>query len=511
MNKKIRLAAIVISIFLILSIFALVYIYPLYNFTKILDNVYINEINMGGLTKEQAIDKLIALSQNLADNFSIDLTYGEKMWIISSDDLNYDPLSAIDSAVSEAIEYGHNGTLVERIAAIRSAHPVKIPCNLLYDEASIVNMLEHAKSELVCPFNPDAVTFSPQAEKTYTIDDLTALNYIPQESIEDQAELDNLNSYLKTVFEYNLDAPVYEMNVEKTLDKILEDLSYDNIADVELAIEKGDNYYSIDELKNRTTLVYHSSSGIAYISTYDRDCNITTALGRFDGYVLYPGSQLSFNEIALEINIENGYKIAPGISSSPLTFQGITQASTIILNAAIMSCCDIIERNSHAYPVYTANDDYAQCGLDSFVEWGEKDLIVKNNTNYPIYFDTYVHWTEIDSASYAYCNVYTMPLPDGRKYVIESVLEYEGEMPEPIYTEITNENELPGYNYEVYRDDNLGKMVYTLTADPLPKRIYGVYRIIKDAEGAELSREKLYDAVYEEITLEAFLLPIPEE
>jgi len=511
MTGKNKTVLIVLSVVFILFVLAATYIYPLYNETKIIENVSVNKTDISGLTKQQAIDKLTAIHMASADSFSIMLYYGEQTWAIKYDDLNFNASTVIELAVNEAMQYGHTGSLFDRIAVKRSATPVKISYNFFYGDTSLLNMLEDTKSELTCPYNPDAIISSPETEMSYTIDDLTALTYMPQQSMQDQTERRNLNSYLDTVFIYTLDAPIYEMNVEKTLDAVLADLMDDNIATVELIVEKGGNLYSVDELKNRTTLVYHSSSGIAKTSTYARDCNIATALSRFDGYILYPGSQLSFNEIAMEINMENGYKIAPGISSSPLTFQGITQASTVVLNAAIMSGCDIIERHSHSYPVYTAKDDYAQNGLDAYVEWGEKDLVVKNNTEYPIYFDTYVHWTQIDNASYAYCNVYSMPLPDGQKYVIESVLEYEGEMPEPIYTDITNENELPNYTYEAYRDDNLGKMVYPLTVGPRPKRIYGIYRITTDAEGIELDREKLYDAVYEEIVLEAFLLPIPAE
>ena len=514
MAKKYKPAAISISlIFLILLIVAFIYIYPLYDSNKILNNVFVNETDIGNLSKEQAINHLSALHQQSSETFLITLIYNQKSLTIKSNDLNYDYAAAIEAAVNLALQYGHAGTLAQRISANNAASKktAVIHLNLLYDDTAIFNMLMRIESELILPVNPDAIIFSPDTEKIYSIDDLISLSYMPQQSVQNQSELDNLNSYLDSVFEYNLDAPVYEINIEITLAEILKDLSDDNIAIVELIVEERDNYYSIDELKNRTTLVYHSSSGISKTSTYERDCNVATALNRFDGYILYPGCQLSFNEIALETSVENGYMIAPGISGGPLTFQGITQAATVILNAAIMSGCDIIERHSHSYPVYTADDDYPQCGLDAYVEWGEKDLIVKNNSDYPIYFDTYVYWNEPYSASYAYCNVYTMPLSDGQKYIIESILEFEGEMPETVYTEIANENELPNYIYEIYRDDNLGKIVYTSSSLPRPKRIYGVYIVINDDDGLELFREKLYDAVYEEMALEAFLLPIPEE
>ena len=125
-----------------------------------------------------------------------------------------------------------------------------------------------------------------------------------------------------------------------------------------------------------------SYEAISQSEDADRAENLRLAAEAVNGYVIEPGATFSFNEVVGETSAERGYKSAAVLYSSGLSQDdggGICQVSTAIYIAAVKADLEIVERHPHSVP-----SDYAPIGLDATIVYGQRDLQIKNNTDYPV-------------------------------------------------------------------------------------------------------------------------------
>ncbi|WP_251197796.1 VanW family protein [Anaerotardibacter muris] len=114
----------------------------------------------------------------------------------------------------------------------------------------------------------------------------------------------------------------------------------------------------------------------------DRAENLRLAAEAINGYVIEPGATFSFNQVVGETSPERGYRQAPVLYSSGTNVGdggGICQVSTALYIAAVKADLEIVERHPHSVP-----SDYAPIGLDATIVYGQRDLQLKNNTDFPI-------------------------------------------------------------------------------------------------------------------------------
>lgn len=117
---------------------------------------------------------------------------------------------------------------------------------------------------------------------------------------------------------------------------------------------------------------------------YARTRNLELAAAQLDGTMLMPGETLSFNETVGERTVESGFKEAKVIDAHGYTKGvggGICQTASTLHAAALRAGLEIVERHSHRYRV-----KYMPPGLDATVDYGKKDLVVRNNTLFPVVF-----------------------------------------------------------------------------------------------------------------------------
>ena len=378
------------------------------------------------------------------------------------------------------------------------------------------------KAEIdVAAVEPD-LEFDKDAGKITNIDEKVSLLYNPLK-YDTTVSVNGMPAevYIDANGNYQVNADIftivpgssgYEVDVESTVNAVIIDLADDSVANVDIVTNTVEPALTEDELLECTSLVYHSKSGIAYTSTYNRDMNIQVALDSFDGLVIMPGQTVSFNETTGERSQENGYYLAPGIaqdkSHEMVWGGGVCQAATIIFNAAIMSGCEVVDKESHSWPLYTAADDYGEDARDAMVNWGTSDLVFQNVTDYPIYFDTYLHWTSSENANYAYCNAYTKLLPDGQSYDYEPRLMEYLEAPEPEYRALTDTTQYADADWEW--DSELGLLVYEY-APSKPQKYYDVYQRLLDADGNLISEELWYRSHYDIIQGLYYTKPDPNK
>lgn len=129
-------------------------------------------------------------------------------------------------------------------------------------------------------------------------------------------------------------------------------------------------------------------------SPANRVHNISVATQRFDGLVIMPGEEFSFNERLGAVNAAGGYLPELVIKENVTTPEyggGICQVSTTAFRAALPAGLKITERKNHSYPV----SYYGAPGFDATVYPPHPDLKFTNDTGYPVYIETKVVGTRL--------------------------------------------------------------------------------------------------------------------
>ena len=114
----------------------------------------------------------------------------------------------------------------------------------------------------------------------------------------------------------------------------------------------------------------------------NRNTNLALACAALNGVVLDPGETLSYNDTVGQRTAEKGYLPAPAYSGHTLVDSlggGVCQVSSTLYYCSLLADMEIVDRVNHGYSV-----SYMDWGLDATVNWGGPDFKFKNNTNYPI-------------------------------------------------------------------------------------------------------------------------------
>lgn len=114
-------------------------------------------------------------------------------------------------------------------------------------------------------------------------------------------------------------------------------------------------------------------------SPKNRIHNIKIGASKFNGVLIAPGEEFSFNKILGEVDAAQGYLpelVIKRGETVPEYGGGICQVSTTMFRAAVNSGMKITERHPHAYPVRY----YSPQGFDATVYLPSPDLRFKNNT-----------------------------------------------------------------------------------------------------------------------------------
>ncbi len=212
------------------------------------------------------------------------------------------------------------------------------------------------------------------------------------------------------------------------------------------------------ELKENTELIGKCETKAT--NNENRDVNIQLMCKAINGLVLQPGETLSINELVGERTAEKGFKEAPAIMDGKKLVDelggGICQVAGTLYNAALLADMEIVERVRHSWP-----SEYLPIGQDATLNWDDKDLKIKNTTEYPMYIaaDFYDHNVSIQ----------IFGQPSEYEIQIESNILEEIPVPKP---EVIYTDELPagqrkttitgrkGYQVETYRNYLLdGKIV----------------------------------------------------
>ena len=179
-----------------------------------------------------------------------------------------------------------------------------------------------------------------------------------------------------------------------------------------------------------------------------RTANLQLACKMLNGVVVNPGETLSYNDTVGERTTDRGFQPAPAYSGTTLVDSvggGVCQVSSTLYYCTLLSDLEIVDRVNHGFP-----SNYIDYGMDATVNWGGPDFKFRNNTNYPIKLEA---WEEDGFVKMRILGT------DEKNYYIK--MEYE----------IVGYN-MPGYIYEEHSPDSGyydGQMISGGSSGPIVK------------------------------------------
>ena len=380
--------------------------------TTIAKGVYIKNIDVSGLTREQAKEKINNYISSVIPE-EIKLTHNGFETSLSTSQLSI--YFNTDEAVDMAYNIGKTGNIFQKNLTILQTRLSKttIDPGFSIDMDQLKKDLEDISSKL-----PDKIIESScyidgnkliitkgKAGKTVKVDD--SAKYIKQ-AIND-LKIDNNSLELitedSTPKEIDLDAVYNEIHKEPV------NAYYSQNPYVVHPSENGMDFsITLDEAKNMlkeekdeyvvplkvlypsvTTNMIGTEAFPDLLSEFstkyaasnkNRTTNLILAAKKINGTVLMPGETFSYNKVVGARTIQAGYKEAPIYVSGRVEDGiggGICQITTTLYNAVVYANLDIVERSNHQFV-----PSYAGPSRDATVVYGAIDFKFKNNRDYPI-------------------------------------------------------------------------------------------------------------------------------
>lgn len=410
-NKKLIILSIIFCVFVLLILST---VFALLNSNKntIIYGISIKGVDISGLTKEEAYDKIVAVVNNKLST-PFDLIHNDNKTTIIPEQFgaNFD----IESSINTAYERGRNSNIFKNNFEIVSSFffKVNIIPSFSYNEEAVNSLISEIQANL-----PDRLI-----ETNYYIDGSNLIVTKGVDGVKIEPEILKLkiisnisNFYNKNE---NIDIPVTNC--------IAKDIDID-IIHSEIYKEPKDAYYTkepftvyphvdgidfgvtIDEakqiileekesytipLKITSPTVTTDKIGTeafpdllaTYSSKYNsgnvnRTTNIILASKKINGIVIMPGETFSYNSTVGKRTAAAGFKSAAVYMGGEVTTGiggGICQVSSTLYNSVLLSNLEIVERYNHGF-----NPGYVPAGRDATVSWGGPDFKFKNNRNYPI-------------------------------------------------------------------------------------------------------------------------------
>ncbi len=426
-NKKILLVGVcAFALILILGIIGFVAISSAadpYN-GKILNNVLIGDIPVGGMTRSQAEAAVRSATENT-------FTAQDMVVQLADTTLRFSPADTkakldVSAVVKAAYQYGRTGTQTERQAAYQASltgnHTIALLPYLRLDQEYIQRTLREYAADIGGAYTPasfrlegerpDLRDIDPDApgQTLYITLGTPGLGLDVDKLYQDILDAYSFNRFLverrnitpnmvpdppdlQAIFEECCVEPVnatmnfqtyepipgsygYGFDLEEAR-KLVDQAAYGETVSIRLSYIEPDTL--ADELLFQDVL---GSCETPHGSNEKRTTNLRLVCQILDGYILNPGEEFSYNDAVGERTLERGFQAAPAYSGTELVNSvggGVCQGSSTLYYCALLADMEITERINHGFP-----SSYIDMGMDATVNWGGPDLKFRNNWNYPI-------------------------------------------------------------------------------------------------------------------------------
>lgn len=409
-NRKIHI--IVISIVLIIILLVISTIFSIINLgkEKIINGVSIEGLDISGLSKTEAVEKLNQLYQEKKEK-EIGLKYEDYLTTLNLTvmEVNYE----VEKAVDEAYLIGRNSNIFVNNYAILFTLIGKrnIDVNMNLNEDITKQTIEDIGVNL-----PGVVVDSSysiegnklivtKGKKGISIDYQTLINKVK----------DNLNNI--NIINEDIEIPVVSkepqnIDIQKIHDEIYKETKdayytknpftvYPEVEginfDVETAktiLQEEKEIYEIPLTITKPKVTIKDIGTEAFpdklstfttrydVSSVDRTTNLRLACEKINEKVVLPGETFSYNKALGVRSAATGYKNAKVYSNGEVVDGiggGICQISSTLYNSALMANLEIVERRNHQFVT-----SYVPAGRDATVVYGMTDFKFKNTRKYPI-------------------------------------------------------------------------------------------------------------------------------
>lgn len=412
-SEAYKVIGIVFAILFVI-IFAMLTAIAFYNSNsdKIISGIYIKNVNVSGLTKQEAIAKVNNELEKYMED-SLVLVHNEYRTEISLEQLeaNFDVESAVNAAYSvgktknifkdgvkildtmfsniniDPVLNINENVLRERISGITAELPDTIIQSSYYIDGNNLVITKGKKGYVV------------SESKMFNIcrNEIQKLSFIGKEINIEVEEQQPQEIDLNKIHEELYKEPV---NAYYTTDPYTVHPS-ENGVDFKISMEEAENLLQQDQeeyviplkvtVPEVTTKMIGTEAFPDLISEFstkysqsqkDRTTNLKLAAEKINGTVLMPGEVFSYNTVVGKRTIDAGYKEAKIYVNGEVVDGlggGICQVSSTLYNAVLYANLEIVERRNHQFV-----PSYAGAGLDATVVYGSIDFQFKNTRNYPI-------------------------------------------------------------------------------------------------------------------------------
>ena len=411
-TKKIDKKVIFTILILLLFLLFISVIFSLINMgnNKIINRVYIGDINISNLSQDEAKEKIETWYKETALS-NIELTYNELSENITIE--QFDSTINSDELIKKACKIGKSGNIIKDNYEILFTllFKNKIELNIQLNNEKIDKKIEEINSKL-----PDALQKS-----NYYIEEDNLIIKKGKKGIQINSEelKKQLNEVIKKEENRKIIIPVNEItpeeiDIEKIYNEIKKDAqnayisqeplevhSHVNGVDFAISLEEAKNI--VEEQKEEYVIplkitipeitlndlgkeafpqILGTFSTTYNTSNQNRITNLKLASEKIDGTIILPGETFSYNKVVGERTIAKGYKEAAVYAGGKVVDGiggGICQLSSTLYNSVLYANLEITSRSNHRFLT-----SYVTAGRDATVSWGTIDFCFKNTRSYPI-------------------------------------------------------------------------------------------------------------------------------
>lgn len=405
---------IIISVFLLLVVLATIFstVFALINLNNenILNNIFVGDIEISSLSKEEAINKLSLEFNSVADK-TISLKLEDYSRDISPNDINFKILA--EKTIEKAYNIGRSTNIFKNNFDILKLYlkPTNLTPEYTYDRQLLEETIIDISVKI--PGKTIENTYTVNKDKLTINKGKTGVDIVTEELtnqiINSFASL-NTNSIITIPTKETSPEPINLEKISSEITKKAKDASYNekkkiiipetngvefaiSLAEAKVVISEDKDSYVIplkitipkintDDIKEKYNL-YVFNDVLAKETTYydatywSRSTNLELASTVINGTIIKPGEEFSFNSFVGATSAEDGYQLAIGYSggkSVPMMGGGVCQVSSEIYSAALKLNLQITERFNHVCPV-----SYLPPGQDATTDLGSCDLRFINN------------------------------------------------------------------------------------------------------------------------------------
>lgn len=320
----------------------------------ILAGVMIDQVDVSGMTREEALKALDSYESRLGEQ-SIKLGIGDN--VLEAKLSKFGVTFANEDVVDEALGLGRTGNVVKRYKDQKD----------LQNKGKVYALSWKADEELVRSFVEDECTkYDQEAQNASLTRSNGKFDFVAGKQglvLDTDAAVSTIMEYLESGWSSENSGDVLKLKTKITEPEgSAEELAY------------------VTDLLGTFTTSFSTSGS-------NRSKNVNSGAKHIDGTVLYPGEQFSAYETVAPFTEENGYAMAGSYLNGEVVDSmggGICQVSTTLYNAVLRAELEVTERSPHSMTVH-----YVSLSEDAAIAGTYKDFKFINSTDYPIYIEGY--------------------------------------------------------------------------------------------------------------------------